>query len=203
VIDTDKINFTKSGGLVPAVVIDSITDQILMLGFMNRESLELTMKTKRVTFFSRTRNKLWTKGETSGNFLDLIDIKKDCDSDSLLVYALPTGNTCHTGEYSCFGLEKKESRFLEYLFEFIRRRKFELPEASYTTSLFTGNSDRIIQKVGEEAIETIIAAKNRDRSELLNEVSDLIYHLFVMLTEQDITLDEIGQTLRSRHQNKK
>jgi phosphoribosyl-ATP pyrophosphohydrolase/phosphoribosyl-AMP cyclohydrolase len=199
VIDPGKLDFSKSNGLVPAVIIDSFTDQVLMLGFMNQESYQKTLDTKRVTFFSRTRNELWTKGETSGNYLDLVDIKLDCDNDSLLVYARPVGNTCHTGDYSCFGVQKNDARFLEYLFKFIQQRKIELPEGSYTTKLFTGSPDRIIQKVGEEAIETVVAAKNRDKNEILNEVSDLIYHLFVMLTEQDITLDEVGQTLRNRH----
>jgi phosphoribosyl-ATP pyrophosphohydrolase/phosphoribosyl-AMP cyclohydrolase len=199
VIDSSKIDFSKLNGLVPAVIIDSFTDQVLMLGFMNQESLQKTLDTKRVTFFSRTRNTLWTKGETSGNYLDLVDIKLDCDNDSLLVYAKPFGNTCHTGDYSCFGVQKNDARFLEYLFKFIQQRKIELPEGSYTTKLFTGKPDRIIQKVGEEAIETVVAAKNRDKNEILNEVSDLIYHLFVMLAEQDITLDEIGQTLKNRH----
>jgi phosphoribosyl-AMP cyclohydrolase / phosphoribosyl-ATP pyrophosphohydrolase len=199
VIELNKIDFSKLNGLVPAVIIDSFTDQVLMLGFMNQESLQKTLDTKLVTFFSRTRNTLWTKGETSGNFLNLVDIKIDCDNDSLLVYAKPTGNTCHTGDYSCFGIQQNGARFLEYLYKFIQQRKAELPKGSYTTKLFTGKPDRIIQKVGEEAIETVIAAKNRDKNEILNEVSDLIYHLFVMLAEQDITLDEIGQTLKSRH----
>ena len=198
-IVADKIDFTKSNGLVPAVVIDAYTDQVLMLGFMNLESLELTLKTKRVTFFSRTRNTIWTKGETSGNYLDLVEIKQDCDNDSLLVYAKPCGNTCHTGDYSCFGVEKNNARFMEYLFGFIRQRKLQMPEGSYTAKLFKGGADRIIQKVGEEAIETVIAAMKRDRNAILNEVSDLIYHLFVMLAEQGITLDEIGRTLKSRH----
>ncbi len=198
-IEASNIDFSKLNGLVPAVVIDSFTDQVLMLGFMNQKSFEKTIETKRVTFFSRTRNSLWTKGETSGNFLDLVDIKLDCDNDSLIVYATPVGNTCHTGAYSCFGVQKNDARFLEYLFKFIQQRKIELPEGSYTTKLFKGKPDRIIQKVGEEAIETVVAAKNRDKNEILNEVSDLIYHLFVMLAEQDITLDEVGQTLKSRH----
>ncbi len=198
-IDITKIDFSKLDGLVPAVVIDVFTDQVLMLGFMNQESLKKTIDTKRVTFFSRSRKTLWTKGETSGNFLELVDMKPDCDNDSLIVYAKPSGNTCHTGSYSCFGVEKNNARFLEYLFKFIQQRKSELPENSYTTKLFKSGADRIIQKVGEEAIETVVAAKNRNKAEILNEVSDLIYHLFVLLAEQDITIEEIGQTLKSRH----
>ena len=198
-IDTTKIDFSKLDGLVPAVVIDAFTDQVLMLGFMNQESLRKTIDSKRVTFFSRSRKNLWTKGETSGNYLDLVDMKLDCDNDSLMVYAKPAGNTCHTGSYSCFGVERNDARFLEYLFKFIQKRKTELPENSYTTKLFKSGADRIIQKVGEEAIETVVAAKNRNKTEILNEVSDLIYHLFVLLAEQDITIEEIGQTLKSRH----
>lgn len=198
-IDITKIDFTKLDGLIPAVVIDAFTDQVLMLGFMNQESLKKTIDSKRVTFFSRSRKALWTKGETSGNYLELVDMKLDCDNDSLIVYAKPAGNTCHTGGYSCFGVEKNDARFLEYLFKFIQKRKSELPENSYTTKLFKSGADRIIQKVGEEAIETVVAAKNRNKAEILNEVSDLIYHLFVLLAEQNITIEEIGQTLKSRH----
>ena len=198
-IDITKIDFSKLDGLVPAVVIDAFTDQVLMLGFMNQESLRKTIDSKRVTFFSRSRKTLWTKGETSGNYLDLVDMKLDCDNDSLMVYAKPAGNTWHTGSYSCFGVERNDARFLEYLFKFIQKRKTELPENSYTTKLFKSGADRIIQKVGEEAIETVVAAKNRNKTEILNEVSDLIYHLFVLLAEQDITIEEIGQTLKSRH----
>ncbi len=198
-IDITKIDFPKLDGLVPAIVIDSFTDQVLMLGFMNQESLKKTIETKQVTFFSRTRKSIWTKGETSGNFLDFIDMKLDCDNDSLIVYAKPRGNTCHTGNYSCFGIQKNDARFLEYLFRFIQQRKNELPENSYTTKLFKSGTDRIIQKVGEEAIETVVAAKNRNKSEILNEVSDLIYHLFVLLAEQNISIEEVGQTLRNRH----
>lgn len=200
-IDITKIDFPKLDGLVPAVVIDSFTDQVLMLGFMNQESLKKTIETKQVTFFSRTRKGLWTKGETSGNFLNFVDIKLDCDNDSLIVYAKPHGNTCHTGNYSCFGMQKNDARFLEYLFRFIQQRKNELPENSYTTKLFKSGADRIIQKVGEEAIETVVAAKNRNKSEILNEVSDLIYHLFVLLAEQNIAIEEVGQTLKDRHIN--
>ena len=198
-IDITKIDFSKLDGLVPAIVIDLFTDQVLMLGFMNPDALTKTIDSKRVTFFSRSRNTLWTKGETSGNYLDLVDIKLDCDNDSLIVYTIPLGNTCHTGSYSCFGVEKNDARFLEHLFKFIQKRKNELPENSYTTKLFKSGADRIIQKVGEEAIETVVAAKNRNKLEILNEVSDLIYHLFVLLVEQDITLDEVGNTLKNRH----
>ena len=198
-IDINTLDFDKLDGLIPAIIIDSMTEQVLMLGFMNRESLQKTYDINRVTFFSRTRKSLWTKGESSGNYLELIDIKKDCDNDTLLVYAKPFGNTCHTGDYSCFGINKDNSKFLNSLFNLIKQRKVELPDKSYTTKLFKEGTNRIIQKVGEEAIETVIAAKNRDKKEIINEVSDLIYHLFVMLAEQEIEFDDIVQNLSERH----
>ncbi len=201
-IKTDELNFEKLGGLIPVVVTDSETNQVLMLGFMNKEAFEKTIETKRVTFFSRTRNTLWTKGETSGNFLNLIDIKEDCDNDSLLLFAKPTGPTCHKGTYSCFGIKKNNSLFIDQLSQLIKERKENLPENSYTTKLFEEGADRIIQKVGEEAIETVIAAKNRDKEEIINETSDLIYHLLVMLAEQEIGFDEVVNKLISRHQIK-
>ena len=200
-MDISKINFDKLNGLVPAIVVDSNSGKVLMLGFMNKEALKKTNDTKLVTFFSRTRNTLWTKGETSGNFLRLVDIKTDCDNDALLVYAIPDGNTCHLGKYSCFEDVNKSSsvNFLNVLFELIKERKIKLPEKSYTTKLFKEGENRIIQKVGEEAVETIIAAKNRDKKEIINEVSDLVYHLFVMLAETDIELSDIVTNLEQRH----
>jgi len=199
-IDITKINFNKLSGLVPVIVVDKSTDQVLMLGFMNKEAVEKTIELKKVTFFSRTKNRLWTKGESSGNYLNLVDILIDCDNDSLLVYAGPEGDTCHLEQYSCFGINKKtDINFLTKLFELIRSRKAELPENSYTTKLFKEGENRIIQKVGEEAVETIIAAKNRDKDEIINETSDLIYHLFVMLAEQGIEFEDIVKNLESRH----
>lgn len=198
-IDISKLNYEKLGGLIPAIIIDINSDAVLMLGFMNSEALALTLSTKKVTFFSRTKNALWVKGETSGNYLELIDIKSDCDNDTLLVYAKPQGPTCHTGDYSCFGVKENHSKFLHQLYQLIKSRKTELPDGSYTTKLYQKGTNRIIQKVGEEAIETVIAAKNRDRKEIINEVSDLFYHLFVMLAEQDIEFDEIIENLYSRN----
>lgn len=198
-IDASKLNFEKLGGLIPAIIVDANTGAILMLGFMNNESLQKTIDTKLVTFYSRTKKSLWVKGETSGNFLNLVDIVDDCDNDTLLVYANPTGPTCHTGDYSCFKVEKNEIQFLSKLFALIKDRKAQMPEGSYTTKLFTQGANRIIQKVGEEAIETVIAAKNRDKKEIVNEVSDLLYHLFVMLAEQGIEFDEIVKNLELRH----
>ncbi|MCX7875530.1 MAG: bifunctional phosphoribosyl-AMP cyclohydrolase/phosphoribosyl-ATP diphosphatase HisIE [Melioribacteraceae bacterium] len=198
-IQIDKLNFEKFNGLIPAIIVDSSTEKVLMLGFMNKVSIEKTLQTKLVTFFSRTKNNLWTKGETSGNFLNLIDIKVDCDNDSLLIFAKPNGPTCHTGNYSCFNVENKSLKFLEDLYELIKNRKNELPKNSYTTELFKSGENRIIQKVGEEAIETIIAAKNNNKKEIIMEVSDLIYHLFVMLNQKDILLEDIVEELKSRH----
>lgn len=199
-MNVNELNYEKLNGLVPAVVVDSKTDSVLMLGFMNKESLQKTIDTKLVTFFSRTRNKLWTKGETSGNFLKLVKIKPDCDNDSLLVYAEPEGNTCHTGKYSCFDVENKSSiKFLEQLSEIIKNRKKNLPENSYTTKLFKEGENRIIQKVGEEAVEVVIAAKNNDREEIINESSDLLFHLLVMLEEKEIGLSDIVENLEKRH----
>lgn len=201
-IDISKLNFEKLNGLVPAVIVDKNTDLVLMLGFMNGESLRKTIETKHVTFFSRTRNELWTKGETSGNFLKLVEIKPDCDNDSLLIYVDPEGNTCHTGKYSCFDIKKTGSiKFLQQLSEIIKERKEKLPENSYTTKLFKEGENRIIQKVGEEAIESLIAAKNNDKEEIINEVSDLLYHIIVMLEQKDIELSDVVTNLEKRHKN--
>lgn len=201
-IKAEELNFEKLGGLIPAVVVDSQTSQVLMVGFMNNEAFAKTIETKRVTFFSRSRKALWTKGETSGNFLNLVDIKKDCDKDSLLIFAKPVGPTCHTGDYSCFGVEKTNINFLNQLSELIKDRKKNLPEKSYTTKLFKEGANRIIQKVGEEAIETVIAAKNRDKNEIVNETADLLYHLLVMLAEQEIEFEDVVTKLVERHSGK-
>ena len=204
-LDKKNLDFEKLGGLVPAVIVDDNSGSVLMLGFMNEEALEKTLESKKVTFFSRTKKRLWVKGETSGNFLNLVDIKSDCDNDSLLVYVNPVGPTCHTGDYSCFGVEKNDSdiSFLMYLFELIAKRKKEMPEGSYTTRLFKEGENRIIQKVGEEAVETVIAAKNNDREEMINEISDLVYHLFVLMNEKSIGLNDIVNCLSERHKPKK
>ena len=159
-IDINTLNFEKLNGLIPAVILDNASHTVLMLGFMNKESLKNTLDTKLVTFFSRTRKSLWVKGETSGNFLHLIDIKSDCDDDSLLVYVNPDGPTCHTGDFSCFkDSTPSDISFLSELFELVQRRKAEMPEKSYTTKLFLEGENRIIQKVGEEAIETVHCRK--------------------------------------------
>lgn len=199
-ININEINFDKMNGLIPTIVTDYKTKLVLMLGFMNKESLEKTIYEKKVTFYSRSKNRLWTKGETSGNYLNTIRISADCDNDSLLIEALPEGNTCHLDNYSCFGIEPDESiYFLQFLNDLIKKRKNELPENSYTTKLFNAGKDRIIQKVGEEAVETVIAAKNSDKNEIINEVSDLIFHLIVMLTNEGIELKDIAVNLYKRH----
>lgn len=203
-IEIEKINFEKLNGLVPAIIVDQTTDQVLMLGFMNEEALKLTIERQKVVFYSRTKNNIWMKGETSGNFLNVVSIYSDCDDDTLLIRAIPEGPTCHKGNYSCFAeVDEKNILFLNYLFDLIKKRKINKPEGSYTTKLFERGADRIIQKVGEESVETVIAAKNRDRNEIVNEVSDLIYHLMVMLVEQDIDFTEVVSILQNRHSDKK
>ncbi len=203
-IDLEIIDFEKQNGLVPAIIVDVATDKVLMLGYMNKESLTQTIEKQKVVFFSRTKNKLWLKGETSGNYLNVVSINTDCDNDTLLIYAKPEGPTCHTGLYSCFSnVDKNNIQFLSYLFELIKDRKAKMPENSYTTKLFQKGANRIIQKVGEEAIETVIAAKNKDKEELINEVSDLFFHLFVMLADQQVELSEITSNLQKRHSKSK
>jgi phosphoribosyl-AMP cyclohydrolase / phosphoribosyl-ATP pyrophosphohydrolase len=199
-ININEIDFTKMNGLVPAVIVDKTYNKVLMLGFMNKEALELTIESGKVTFFSRTKNRLWTKGETSQNYLIVDKIYTDCDNDSLLIYAAPKGATCHKDQYSCFGIERTdEINFLTYLSELIKSRKNDMPENSYTTSLFEKGINRIAQKVGEEAVETVIAAKNDDEDELLNEISDLIFHLLVLMEEKNISLKDVNNNLMKRH----
>ncbi|MCW8850798.1 MAG: bifunctional phosphoribosyl-AMP cyclohydrolase/phosphoribosyl-ATP diphosphatase HisIE [Melioribacteraceae bacterium] len=203
-INIEQIDFKKLNGLVPAIIVDSLTTQVLMLGFMNKEALSETIKKQKVVFFSRTKNRLWLKGESSKNYLNVVSINIDCDNDTLLIRAKPDGPTCHTGSKSCFNeVDENNIVFLDYLFKLVKQRKIEMPEKSYTTHLFERGSDRIIQKVGEEAVETVIAAKNRDRNEIVNEVSDLFFHILVMLAEQGIELSEIVGNLQQRHSDKK
>ena len=199
-IDIKTINFKKLDGLVPAIIIDELNNNVLMLGFMNKEALEQTIEKQKVVFFSRTKNRLWLKGETSKNYLNMKNISTDCDNDTLLIYAKPDGPTCHTGSYSCFAeVDKNNIHFLNYLSNLIKERKVKMPEGSYTTELFRRGSDRIIQKVGEEAVETVIAAKNKDKEEVINETSDLLFHLMVMLADQGIELSEVISNLEQRH----
>ena len=195
------IDFKKMGGLVPAIIQDAVTRKVLMLGFMNEEAFQKTMETKHVTFWSRTRNTLWTKGETSGNFLNMVDIKTDCDNDTLLIQVHPDGPTCHTGTDTCWGEENEANPllFLIELQDFIYRRKKEMPEGSYTTKLFKEGVNKIAQKVGEEALETIIEATNGTNEHLVYEASDMLYHLLVMLTEKGLRIEDVAQELQKRH----
>jgi phosphoribosyl-AMP cyclohydrolase / phosphoribosyl-ATP pyrophosphohydrolase len=198
-IDLTKINFSKMDGLIPAVIVDELTEKILMLGFMNKEALSKTIEIEKATFYSRSRKSLWTKGETSGNYLIVKRILTDCDYDSILIYAKPDGPTCHTGKYSCFNLENTNLNFLQKLSEIIKQRKIDLPNNSYTTKLFIEGSNRIIQKVGEEAVEVVIAAKNKNKKEIIYESADLLYHLLVMLADNEVELQEVVKELESRH----
>ncbi|SHF28023.1 phosphoribosyl-ATP pyrophosphatase /phosphoribosyl-AMP cyclohydrolase [Mariniphaga anaerophila] len=199
--EIEKIDFNKLNGLVPAVIQDNSTQKVLMVGFMNREALEKTEELGKVTFFSRTKNRLWTKGEESGNFLNVVSILVDCDNDTLLIKANPVGPVCHTGADTCFFETNKESgiEFLSYLQDFIDKRKKEMPEGSYTTSLFKEGVRRISQKVGEEAVETIIGAMANDDENFIYESSDLIYHLIVLLSHKGYRLDDIARELKRRH----
>lgn len=201
-----KIDFEKCGGLVPAIVQDAETRNVLMLGYMNQESFDKTLETKKVTFWSRSRNCLWTKGETSGNFLHLVDIKVDCDNDTLLVKATPDGPTCHTGTDTCWGekntpLAEGENPllFLTELQDFINRRHEEMPEGSYTTSLFKDGVNRMAQKMGEEALEAVIEATNGTSDKLVYEASDMIYHLIVLLTSKGLRIEDVAAELQKRH----
>jgi len=195
-----NINFKKGGGLVPAIVQDARTEQVLMLGYMNAESLAKTQESGLVTFYSRSRQELWTKGETSGNMLKLTSITVDCDHDTLLVRAVPTGPTCHTGTISCFGDKGPERLgFLAYLEDLIEGRKTADPDSSYTAKLLHGPLRRAAQKVGEEGIETALAAVAETEDKLTNEAADLVYHLMVLLTAKDVKFGAVIDELRSRH----
>ena len=196
-----EIDFEKQGGLVPAIIQDSITNNVLMLGYMNQEAYEQTIKTGKVTFWSRSRQCLWTKGETSGNFLNLVSIKSDCDNDTLLVRVNPVGPACHLGTDTCWG-EKNEANpllFLTELQDFINKRLEEMPEGSYTTSLFKDGLNRMAQKVGEEALEAVIEATNGTNERLIYEASDMFYHLIVLLTSKGLRIENIAQELQVRH----
>lgn len=195
------IDFEKMGGLVPAIIQDATTRKVLMLGFMNEEAYQKTIATNHVTFWSRTRNTLWTKGETSGNFLNLVDIKVDCDNDTLLVQAHPDGPTCHKGTDTCWGEQNEQNPllFLTELQDFINKRKQEMPEGSYTTKLFSEGINKIAQKVGEEALETVIEATNGTNDHLVYEASDLLYHLLVMLADKGLRIEDVAVELQKRH----
>lgn len=194
------LDFEKMGGLIPAIVQDNNTNKVLMLGFMNPEALDQTLSSGKVTFFSRTKNRLWMKGETSGNTLSVVSITPDCDNDTLLIKAIPAGPVCHLGTDTCFGEKNEEDiLFLKYLQNFIERRRHEMPEGSYTTTLFQKGINRMAQKVGEEAVETVIEATNGTEDRLIYEASDLIYHLIVLLTSKGLRIDDLARELKKRH----
>jgi phosphoribosyl-ATP pyrophosphohydrolase/phosphoribosyl-AMP cyclohydrolase len=196
-----EINFDKMNGLVPAIIQDAVTKNVLMLGFMNKEAFDKTIETKKVTFYSRSRKCLWTKGETSGNFLNLVSIKNDCDNDTLLIEVNPTGPVCHKGTDTCWG-ENNDANpllFLTELQDFIEKRHEEMPEGSYTTSLFNDGLNRMAQKVGEEALEAVIEAVNGTDERLIYEAADMFYHLIVLLTSKGMRIEDIAKELQVRH----
>ncbi|MDR2882167.1 MAG: bifunctional phosphoribosyl-AMP cyclohydrolase/phosphoribosyl-ATP diphosphatase HisIE [Alistipes sp.] len=198
-MDFSEFDVAKNAdGLLPAIVQDEGTLQVLMLGYMNREAYERTVQTGRVTFWSRSRGTLWTKGETSGNYLELVSMRVDCDADTLLVRAIPHGPTCHTGARTCFGTPETEG-FVRYLSGVVARRHAGMPEGSYTTKLFTRGVDKIAQKVGEEAVETVIEAIAGRREGFLYEASDLVYHLLVLLEQMGCSPADIERELAKRH----
>ena len=185
-------------GLIPAVVQDAHTREVLTVAYMNKEALQLTLERTETYFWSRSRQQLWHKGETSGNLQKVVRVSLDCDQDAVLVEVEPRGPACHTGAYSCFGLEPGIEGVLQELYAVIEKRKEQRPEGSYTTYLFNSGLDKILKKVGEEATETIVAAKNTDSNRLISETGDLIYHLLVLLVERGVTLDEISRELKTR-----
>jgi len=195
-----NLNFDKyADGLVPAIVQDAKTLKVLMLGFMNAEALKITQETKKVTFYSRSQKKIWTKGETSGHFLNLVEILEDCDNDTLLVKANPIGPTCHKGPDTCFS-ETNQSQFsLEYLEQVINQRLSESPEVSYTRRLFDKGINKVAQKVGEEAVELVIEAKDNNDDLFINEAADLMFHYLVLLKAKGFTLKDVIKTLEGRH----
>lgn len=195
------IDFNKMNGLVPAIIQDAVTKNVLMLGYMNQEAYKKTIETKKVTFWSRERECLWTKGETSGNYLNLVNIKNDCDNDTLLISVQPEGPTCHTGTDTCWGETNNYNPilFLSELQDFINQRYHDMPEDSYTTSLFKKGVNRIAQKVGEEALETVIEATAGTKDKLVYEASDMLYHLIVLLTNKGLRIENLAQELLERH----
>jgi len=197
-----EIDFEKMQGLVPAIIQDAVTSKVLMLGFMNKEAYEKTVETGLVTFWSRTRNCLWTKGETSGNVLKVVKILNDCDNDTLLIKANPAGPVCHTGADTCWSEtnEKNPLLFLTELQDFINKRHEEMPEGSYTTSLFKDGLNRMAQKVGEEALELVIEATNGTKERMIYEGSDMLYHLIVLLTSKGLRIEDMAAELAERHQ---
>ncbi|MEM8523844.1 MAG: bifunctional phosphoribosyl-AMP cyclohydrolase/phosphoribosyl-ATP diphosphatase HisIE [Bacteroidota bacterium] len=198
-IEIDQLDFGKDNGLIPAIVQDADTSKVLMLGYMDKAAVEKTLAKQKVTFYSRSKQRLWTKGETSGNFLELIDISMDCDQDALLVKANPIGPTCHTGSDTCFDEDNENSHFLWHLERVIQERKANPSVDSYTSRLFKKGINKIAQKVGEEAVEIVIEAKDDNRDLFLNEAADLFYHYLVLLAAKGESLDDVVKVLKERH----
>jgi phosphoribosyl-AMP cyclohydrolase / phosphoribosyl-ATP pyrophosphohydrolase len=194
----DSLDWNKQGGLLPAIIQDANTLQVLMLGYMNREALVATQKDRQVTFYSRSKQRLWKKGETSGHVLSVINIEADCDNDTLLIQAIPAGPTCHLNRASCF--EAAPENFIGKLDALLEQRQQAMPEGSYTTKLFQSGVRRIAQKVGEEGVETALAAVAQDEKDLLNEASDLVYHLMVLLRSRSLNWNAVQENLKQRHQ---
>ena len=202
-VNMDELKFDEKG-LIPAIVVDAVTKQVLTLAYMNKESLQISMEKGRTCFFSRSRQELWMKGETSGNYQNIVSITADCDKDALVVVVEPEGPACHLGTHSCFTNSLWESETLqefsyEGLMKLIEGRKTDKKEGSYTTYLFEKGIDKILKKVGEESTEVIIAAKSDDKAEAIYEIADLAYHVMVLMTEMGITLEDIHKELASRH----
>lgn len=197
--EIDQLDFEKANGLLPCIVQDADTQVVLMLGYMSREALDTTLETGVVTFFSRTKNRLWTKGETSGNYLDMVELMIDCDQDTLLVKARPRGPVCHTGSDTCFN-EVNQQAGLGFLEAIIADRKANPQAESYTTSLFQSGINKMAQKVGEEAVELVIEAKDSNDERFLNEAADLMYHFLVLLSAKGQNLDKVVEVLKGRHQ---
>ncbi len=194
----NQLDWDKQAGLIPAIVQNHLSGKVLMLGYMDRAALEKTLASKRVTFYSRSKQRLWTKGEESGNTLELVAIDKDCDNDSLLVQVIPNGPPCHLARESCWP-DGNAHPFIDNLTQLIASRKGDDPKSSYTAYLFERGTKRIAQKVGEEGLETALAAATNDKPELIDEASDLIYHLLVLLEDQDLSMNDITHNLMQRH----
>ncbi len=197
-IDLNKINFDKMDGLIPCIVQDYCSKEVLMLGYQNREALEKTLEIEKVTFWSRTKKRLWTKGETSNNFLKVINIKIDCDQDTILIKVKAPTETCHKNQFSCFGEKTTDINFLTELTEVIKDRQINGDKESYIKSLFNYGLDRIAQKVGEEAVETVIEAKNNNKQDFIYESSDLLFHLLILCTAKDVSIEDLIEELQKR-----
>ena len=196
----NEVDFNKNEGLVPVIVQDINTAKVLMLGYMNEEALDLTLSSKKVTFYSRSKQRIWTKGETSNNYLNLVSIALDCDADTLLIQVRPDGPTCHTGSDTCWDVENKNDLpFLAHLTEVIKERRQKSPEESYVANLFSKGINKVAQKVGEEAVEVVIEAKDNDDNLFLNESADLLFHYMMLLEAKGFTLNDVIHILKQRH----